>query len=88
MGTLILPDWNYPLTRRAMTDAERWTRDHGFVSGTEFMNPRGEKLAQLLDAEPDATASGVVNLRWTFPDGSAVVFGQATWRMTQESVPA
>jgi len=82
MGTLNLPDWNYPLTRRPMTDAERWTVDHGFVSGTEFVNQRGEKLAELLDAEPTATPTGVVSLRWTFPDGSAVVLGQSSWRIT------
>ena len=60
MQTLILPDWNYPLTRRPMTDAKRWTRDHGFISGTDFVNHRGENLAQLLNAEPTATESGTV----------------------------
>lgn len=82
MGTMILPDWDYPLTRRrAMTDAERWTHQHGFTAGTDFVNHRGENLARLLDAEPTATATGVVNLRWTFPDESAVELGQATWRL-------
>jgi hypothetical protein len=45
------------------------------------VNSSGDKLAELLDAEPDATASGVVNLRWTFPDGIAVVLGQGSWRV-------
>ena len=87
MGTLILPDWNYPLTRRPMTEAERWTCDHGFVSGTDFVNHRGEKLAQLLDEEATSTGSGVVNLRWTFPDGSAVALGQGSWRVTVRAAP-
>ena len=26
MGTLILPDWNYPRFRTRVTDAERWRR--------------------------------------------------------------
>ena len=80
MGTLILPDWNYPGFRTRVADAERWTTEHGFDRGTEFVNSSGEKLAELLDAEPTVTESGVVNLRWTFPDGSAVVLGQRTWR--------
>ena len=44
------------------------------------MNNSGETLAELLDAEPTATESGTVYPRWTFPDGSAVVLGQGTWR--------
>jgi hypothetical protein len=39
------------------------------------MNSSGDKLAELLDAEPGAVTSGVVYPRWTFPDGSAVVLG-------------
>ena len=58
-----------------MTDAEPWTRDRGLIGGTDFANHRGENLAQLLDAQSTATASGVVNLQWTFPDGSAVLLG-------------
>jgi hypothetical protein len=81
MQTLILPDWNYPLNRRRMTDAERWTAEYGFTRGTEFVNRAGQKLAELLDAEPTATESGTVYPRWTFPDGSAVVLGQCTWRV-------
>jgi hypothetical protein len=50
----------------------------GFTGWTESTSERGEKLADLLDTEPNVTASGVVNLRWTFPDGSAVVRGQST----------
>ena len=45
---------------------------------------QGEKLAELLDAEPDVTASGVVYPSWTFPDGSAVVLGQCTWRVVRQ----
>jgi len=45
------------------------------------VNRSGEKLAELLDAEPMVFASGVVYPRWTFPDGSAVVLGQCTWRV-------
>jgi hypothetical protein len=63
-----------------MTDAESWTRDHGFDRGTEFVNRSGEKLAELLDAEATATESGTAFPRWTFPDGSAVVLGQGSWR--------
>ena len=37
-----------------------------------------------MDAEPTATESGTVNLRWTFPDGSAVVLGQCTWRVVAD----
>ena len=81
MGTLILPDWNYPGFRTRMTDAERWTTVHGFTRGTEFVNGAGQKLAELLDAEPTATESGTVYPLWTFPDGSAVVLGQCTWRV-------
>ena len=64
-----------------MTDAERWTAEHDFTRGTEFVNNSGQKLAELLDAEPTATESGTVYPRWTFPDGSAVVLGQCTWRI-------
>jgi hypothetical protein len=60
MGTLILPDWNYPGFRKRMTDAERWTAEHGFDRETEYVSNSGEKLAELLDAEPDATESGTV----------------------------
>jgi hypothetical protein len=67
--------------RIRMTDAERWTLHRGFTRGSEFVNRSGEKLAELLDAEPDVVASGVVCPRWTFPDGSAVVLGQCTWRV-------
>ena len=81
MGTLILSDWNYPGFRTRMTDAERWTAEHGFTRGTEYVSNSGEKLAELLDAEPTVTESGVVNPRWTFPDGSAVVLRQCTWRV-------
>ena len=49
MGTLILPDWNYPGFRTHMTDAERWTAEHGFARGTEYVNSSGEKLAELPD---------------------------------------
>jgi hypothetical protein len=63
-----------------MTDAERWLVAHGFERGTEFTNRSGESLAELLDAEPGVTASGVVNFRWTFSDGSAIVVGQGNWR--------
>ena len=56
-----------------MTDAERWTAEHDFTRGTEFVNGAGQKLAELLDAELRVVASGVVYPRWTFPDGSAVV---------------
>ena len=69
--------------RRRMTDAERWTAEHDFTRGTEFVNMAGQKLAELLDAEPIATESGTVYPRWTFPDGSAVVLGQCTWRMAR-----
>lgn len=78
MGTLILPDWNYPGFRTRMTDAERWTAVHGFTRGTEFVNRSGEKPAELLDAEPTVTESGTVYPRWTFPDRSAAVLGQCT----------
>jgi hypothetical protein len=44
------------------------------------VNEAGQKLAEFLDAEPNARESGVVELGWTFPDGSAVVFGQANCR--------
>ena len=81
MQTLILPDWNYPGFRTRMTDAERWTAEHGFTRGTEYRNGAGQGLAELLDAEPDVTESGVVNPRWTFPDGSSIVLGQCTWRV-------
>jgi len=81
LHTLILRDWNYPLFRPRMTDAERWTAEHGFTRGTEFVNGAGQKLAELLDAELRVVASGVVYPRWTFPDGSAVVLGQCTWRL-------
>ena len=64
-----------------MTDAERWTAEHDFTRGTEFVNGSGQKLAELLDSELDVTPSGVVYPRWTFPDGSAVVLGQCTWRV-------
>ena len=63
-----------------MTDVERWTTEHGFTRGTEFVNHKGAKLAELLDSERGVVASGVVYPRWTFPDGSAVVLGQCTWR--------
>jgi hypothetical protein len=76
MGTLILPDWNYAGFRTRMTNAERWTAEHGFTRGTEFVNSSGEKLAELLDEEPGVIASGVVEPRWTFPDGSVVVLVQ------------
>jgi hypothetical protein len=65
-----------------MTDAERWTAEHDFTRGTEFVNRAGQKLAELLDAEPTATESGIVYPRWTFPDGSAVALGPCTWRTT------
>ena len=84
MGTLVLPDWPHPHRFRRMTDAERWTAEHGFTRGTDFVNISGERLAELLDAEPNVAASGVVNLRWTFPDGSAVVLGQCTWRVVRQ----
>jgi hypothetical protein len=76
MGSLILPDWNYPLTRRPKTDAERRTRDHGFTRGTEFVNGAGQGLAELLESEPGVIENGAVYPRWTFPHGSAVVLGQ------------
>jgi hypothetical protein len=81
MGTLILPDWNYPLNRRPMTDAERWTAEHDFTRGTEFVNRAGQKLAELLDAEATANESGTVYPRRTFPGGSAVVLGQSSWHV-------
>ena len=81
MGTFILPDWNYPEVRAHMTDAKRWTDEHDFTRGTEFVNGAGQKLAELLDAELRVVASGVVYPRWTFPDGSSVVLGQCTWRV-------
>ena len=80
MQTLILPDWNYPGVRTRVTDAERWTAEHDFTRGTEFVNRAGQKLAELLDAEPTATEWGTVYPRWTFPDGSAVLLGQGSWR--------
>lgn len=79
--TLILPDRSYPRIRTRMTDAERWTAEHGFTRGTEYRNGSGQGLAELLDAELNVTESGVVNPRWTFLDGSAVVLGQCTWRI-------
>lgn len=81
MRTLILLDWSYPRIRTRMTDAERWTAEHDFTRGTEFVNNSGQKLAKLLDAERNVTESGTVYPRWTFPDGSAVVLGQCTWRV-------
>lgn len=82
MGTLILPDWNYPLTRRAITDADRWLNAHGFNTETEYRNARGELLADLLDKDPGCTRSGTVWERWTFTDGSAVQLGQSSWCAT------
>ena len=64
-----------------MTDAERWTAEHGFTRETLFVNATEESLAELLDAESTATESGTMYSRWTFPDGSAVVLGQCTWRV-------
>ena len=84
MGTFILPDWNYPGFRAHMTDAKRWTDEHDFTRGTEFVNGAGQKLAELLDAELSVVASGVVYPRWTFPDGSSVVLGQCTWRVVRQ----
>jgi len=49
------------------------------------VNEAGQKLAEFLDAEPNARESGVVELRWTFPYGSAVVFGQARCRALSHS---
>jgi hypothetical protein len=46
----------------------------------EFVNEVGQNLAEFLDAEPNARESGAVELRWTFPDGFAVVLGQANCR--------
>ena len=63
-----------------MTDAERSTGSHGFTRETQYRHASGKGIAELLDAEPTATESGVVSPRWTFPDGSAVVPGQASWR--------
>ena len=80
MGTLILPDWNCPPTRRPMTDAERWTAAYGFDRATLYRNADGDSLAELLDREPDATPCGTVYPRWTFGDGSAVVMGRCCWR--------
>lgn len=81
MGQLMIPDWTYPFRRSFVSQAEQWTRQHGFHSGSAFTNSDGEKLADLLDAEPDVLPSGVVFQRWTFRDGSAVVVGQGTWRL-------
>ena len=60
MGTSILPHWNYPGFRKRMTDAERWTAEHGFTRGTEYRNRAGQGLAELLDAESDVAESGTV----------------------------
>jgi hypothetical protein len=46
MGTLILPDWNYPLRRRPMTDAERWTTADGYHPETLYRNEDGDLLAE------------------------------------------
>ena len=50
MGTFILPDWNYPGFRTRMTNTERWTAEHGFTRGTEFVNGAGQKLADHVSA--------------------------------------
>lgn len=89
MGTLILPDWNYPGFRTRMTDAARWTTVHGFTRGTEFVNCSGEKLAELLDSEPNVAESGTVYPRWTFPDGSACrSMADARAELNSDLVPA
>ena len=84
MGYLIIPDVTFPFQRLPVSQAERWTRQHGFHSGADFTNAAGEKLADLLDAEPDTVPSGVVFQRWTFQDGSAVVLGQGTWSLVRK----
>jgi hypothetical protein len=59
MGTFILPDWNYPGFRMRMTDAKRWTAEHGFTRGTEYRNGAGQSLAELLD--PTLTDSAALD---------------------------
>ena len=66
-----------------MTAAKEWTAAHGFDSPSRYRNTRGELLAELLDAEPRLRHSGVVNERWTFDDGSAVVLRFVTWEVEQ-----
>jgi hypothetical protein len=83
MDILILLDWNHPLNRRPMNDARRWTAAHGFEGETQYRNADGDSLAELLDREPDAKPGGTVYPRWTFCDGSAVVMGQSSWRISK-----
>ena len=65
------------------TAAEQWAAAHGFECPSRYRNIRGELLAEQLDAEPRVRHSGVVNERWTFEDGSAVVLRFVTWEVEQ-----
>lgn len=56
--------------------------EQGAWMGQKRYTRKGQKLAELLDAEPSATESDTVYPRWTFPDGNAVVLGQGSWRVT------
>jgi len=38
----------------------------------------------MLIPVPAGRFALVVQLRWAFPDGSAVVLGQCTWRLTRD----
>ena len=79
MGYFVL-DWPNLRHMPRMTDARRWLAAHGFTRETSYRFGAGESLAELLDAEPTANESGTVYPRWTFPEGSAVVLGQGSWR--------
>jgi hypothetical protein len=54
IGTIILRDYLYSHRYSHMTDAERWTRDHGFSIPTRYRKRAGQSLAEVLDAEPTA----------------------------------
>ena len=50
-----------------MTDAERWTAEHDFTRGTEFVNEGAEKLADHVSGKPNGRRLSCAPTRFVCP---------------------